>query len=101
GLTDAELIDAVADRLQPLPDRVVPQLIDPALAHHEPEASGRLVVVAPLARLELRDDGAGVAPGLRVRQLDLDRGGPVARDPLDGDALALERRLEILGRAIG
>jgi len=63
--------------------------------------AGRLVVVAPLERLELRDDGPGVVPGLRVRQLDLDRGGPVARDPLDGDALALERRLEILGHAIG
>src|SRR5258706_104127 len=37
GLAHAELIDAVANRLEPLTDGVVAQLADPAIVHHEAE----------------------------------------------------------------
>ena len=100
GLAHTELIDAVADGLEPLTDGVVAQLAGAPLAHHEPEGSGRLIVVAPLERLELRHDGPGVVPRLGAGELDPDRGIALARDALDGDALALERRLEVLGRPI-
>ena len=46
GLGHAELIDAVADRLQPLADGVVAELLDLPLDHHEREATGRLVLIA-------------------------------------------------------
>src|SRR5262249_18025873 len=101
GLAPPELIDAVADRLEALTDRVVAQLADPTIAHHETEATGRLILIAHVERIELRHDGPGVVPRLRVRQLDRDRGIPFTRDPLDGDPLALERALEVLGGAVG
>src|SRR5206468_2847719 len=44
GLAHTELIDAVADGLEPLTDGVVAQLAGAPLAHHEPEGSGRLIV---------------------------------------------------------
>src|SRR5262249_1505899 len=91
GLADAELVDAVADGLKALPDGVVAQLGDAAIIHHEPESARRLIAIAPIERRELRQDGSGGVARLGARQLDPDRRVALARDPLDGDALALER----------
>ena len=101
GLRDAELVDAIADRLQPLADRVVAQPVDHTLAHHELEAPRGLVLVAPLEVLQLGRRGQGVVPALRARQLDDHRRVALAREALDRDALALERGLEILGGTVG
>src|SRR4029450_1109289 len=90
-LAHAKLVDAIADRLETLANRIVAQLPDTALEHHQPEAPGGPVLVAALERIELRHAGPRVIPRLRVGQLDQDRGVPLARDPLDGDTLALER----------
>src|SRR5256885_6442432 len=101
GLRDAELVDAVADRLQPLAARVVPEPAHHALAHHELEPARRLVLVAPAEVLPLGGRGQRVVPALRTRELDDHRRVALARDTLDRDAFALERGLEILGRAVG
>src|SRR5207245_7018192 len=101
GLRDAELVDAVADRLQPLADRVVAEPAHDALAHHELEPPRPLVLVAPLEVLQLGGRGQGVVPALRARELDHHRRVALARDTLDRDAFTLERGLEILGRAVG
>ena len=73
GLAHAELIDTVANRLEPLTDGVVAQLADPAIVHHEAEPTRRLIVVTPLEGSELRHHGPGVVPRLRVGQLDQHR----------------------------
>src|SRR5436309_13248314 len=67
GFRHAELVDAVADRLEPLADRVVAEPADHALAHDELEAARGLVLVAPLEVPELGGRGQGVVPALRAR----------------------------------
>src|SRR4029434_5431026 len=60
-----------------------------------------LVVVATLERLELRGHRERVVPRSGVRELHHERAVALTRDALGGDALALERGLEVFGGTLG
>src|SRR5881296_1673643 len=72
-----------------------------ARLHGQPEAPGRLVLVAAIERLELVGHRERVVPRLRRGQLDDDRGQPLAGDAPGGDTAPLQRSLEVLRRAVG
>jgi len=69
----AELVDAVANRLQTLPDGVVGEAARLPIAHGHRESPGRLVLAAALERLELGSHRLRVVPRLRRGQLDAER----------------------------
>src|SRR5262249_11764676 len=74
---------------------------DLRLDHHELEAAGRLVLVAPREGGEFGHRGERIVPRLRAGQLHPDRRGAFARDPRDADALAFERLLDVFRRTVG
>src|SRR5262249_19586632 len=89
-LGDAELVDAVPDRLERLAHGQVAELDDLARPEDQHDAARRLVGFLRLEDPDVGEDALGVLP-LRGRgELDGQLGGAAALDARDGDALPLE-----------
>ena len=89
-LRDAELVDPVADGLEPLSDGEVSQGGDLARLHRQDGAPGRLVAFLHLEATLLPQHGLRVGPGLRRGELDDELGGAAALDLGHADALFFE-----------
>ena len=100
-LGHAELIHAIADRLDALAHGEIGQPLDLGIGEHELEGPGGRVLVAAQEPSELVRRGQRVVPVLGRGELDGDRGTALAGDAGNADALALEGGLQILGRPIG
>ena len=94
-----ELVDAVADRLDALPDREVRDGPCLALRHREREPRGGLVRALHLQGAELASGRERVVPPLRGRELHGELAA-LAGHARDADALALKGGLEVLGGAL-
>src|SRR6266545_3754309 len=90
GLRHPELVHAVADRLQPLAHREVPErgdLLRPERQHH---AARRLIGLLDLEPPRLAEHALRVVPGLGRRELDHEVGGAAPLDAARADPLLLQ-----------
>ncbi len=91
GLGHPELVDAVPDRLEPLPHREIADLgrLARLQRHHDP--AGRLVRLLALeVAQDLADGGERRVPALGRADLDHELGGAASLDLGDRDALLVE-----------
>ena len=100
-LGHAELVHAVSQALEHLRHGVFLHLGHEAGTHGEREAPRRLVLVADLEVLKLGGHRQRVVPRLRRRQLDRHGARPLDGGAPDGHASTIQRRLEVLGGALG
>ncbi len=99
GLGHAELVDPVPDRLDALPNGEVRDPPHLAIGQREREAPRRLVERSEVVAAEVSGRGRGLAPGLGRRELHDDL-VVVPGHAGDGDALLLERALEVRRRPV-
>ncbi len=99
-LGDAELVHAIADGLEALPDGQLLELSDLARAHGEDDSARRLIRLLGLEGCELGHRGLGRAPRLGRGQLHHQLGGTAPLDALDGHAALLQRGARAGGRPL-